>query len=280
VIGYCVVIVAMVVLRLFQRQHLLESSAAAEAAKAETEKPTISFANSFFALFKPRPLTISGDVSVARRRKMYFRLTAIVRRVILYPIVPILTQMGNIVVAVILQFYGSVSYEILFVSYVGTSVQGLLHFVAFCFDPTIHDAVRAEFYSSSSSNDGYDEMPRKANSIQKERQEHEEEGMSVSEEEIPEKPRATSIDSLANVPLPALSSWRIMPNDGLPMAPGATYSSMSPTVVNPYAFGATYSSINLGQIQRDREDSAELWDGSPIQVGMEDVELDASFRHL
>jgi len=146
-----------------------------------------------------------------------------------------------------------------------TSMQGLLHFMAFCFDPTVHDAVRAEFYNSE------EETYKK---------DTEEEEILVLDEKIPEKPRTMSIDSLANVPLPALSSWRIMPGDGLPMAPGATYSSMSP--VDPYVFGATYSSINLGQSNfwNQRTGSVESWDGSPIQVGMEDVELDASFRHL
>jgi len=273
VVLYCTVIVVVVSVRLIREQVVLEDTPV-------TEKPLGNLADRqprgsevvFKSLYGPRPF--STEVDITRQREMHGKMTTIVRRIVLYTLIPVCTQTGNVIVAMSLYFTGRASYGLLMWSYVGTSMQGLLNFGAFCFDPAVLSALDA--YLDFGSN-----KPIYGPKI-----EASPPGTPTTPPEAAERPRNMSVDSLAAVPLPAMSSWRMMATDDMPMAPGATYASMSPTVANPESFGATYSSINLStgaqrtEPFRDREESVDLWDGSPIQVGMETIEFDPSFRHL
>jgi hypothetical protein len=76
-------------------------------------------------------------VTNTRRIKRQQELGLLLRRIVLYPVVPIVTQSFNIVATMLLYTQATQPYAVLLLSYIGTSIQGLLNFLAFSMDPSV-----------------------------------------------------------------------------------------------------------------------------------------------
>ncbi|ORY06476.1 hypothetical protein K493DRAFT_296005 [Basidiobolus meristosporus CBS 931.73] len=67
-------------------------------------------------------------------------MNKVVRRVILYPIIPILTQSFNLISELDIYLNKRINYTFLLLSFIGTSSQGILNAIVFLVDPAIQNA--------------------------------------------------------------------------------------------------------------------------------------------
>jgi len=80
---------------------------------------------------------------IRQRRERLGDMERLLARVWAYLLIPLITQTGNIAATTELQLTDNVSFWLLLVSYIGTSIQGMLNSGAFIFlDPSVRQAMR------------------------------------------------------------------------------------------------------------------------------------------
>jgi len=77
------------------------------------------------------------------RRRKRATLLRIMKRIILYPVVPIITQSMNLVVTMQAYVLGYNTFVLLLLCFIGTSVQGLLNALVFLMDPNVKSCLTA-----------------------------------------------------------------------------------------------------------------------------------------
>lgn len=83
-------------------------------------------------------------------------------RILLYPTIPIITQTPNIIVAMDIYIAKRSLFWLVLVSFIATSIQGILNMVVFCTDPMIIPSLK-EIFSvwRFSNNNGTKEVEEK-----------------------------------------------------------------------------------------------------------------------
>ena len=81
------------------------------------------------------------DATQERKEWLRRRVSVLVRRIMLYPLVPLFSQTANIVLEVQLYLTKHTPAILFQLSFYTTSVQGLLNVVAYCLDPDVQDAL-------------------------------------------------------------------------------------------------------------------------------------------
>jgi hypothetical protein len=182
-------------------------------------------------------------------------LTRVVRRVVWYPLVPVITQTPNVGVAIAMYASQQVPFWLLLLSYVGTSMQGVLHFVAFCFDPAVQDAVSKWRHVEPlhEKRVRFDTLDEK--SVEP-----------LLQPEMARRPvkRSDTMDSVSRIPLPALAAWRFQTP---PMYPEPMYERRD-TLASRFTVGSSWETFPSLEEEED-----EYWLQASMQIGMEVVQF-------
>jgi hypothetical protein len=136
---YCLVVVVIVSRKLVQESRVLDQTIRAYPEQSVEQ--------------------LQPSSTAVRRRKRQLQILHLVRRLMLYPLIPMLTESWNIIVAMLIYTQNDAPFWLVFVSFQATSVQGLLNAIAFFLDPAILHAIDVWRTETTSEEEDEQETP-------------------------------------------------------------------------------------------------------------------------
>jgi hypothetical protein len=148
VVVYCLAVIAAVLVRINKEADSLDIATVMTGTKSQTSSitsppPSPTFPPSpTLGAFGPESSVVNPNVAkhMLKKRKRK-NLARILKRIILYPLIPVITQTPNLIVTMQASATGSNTFFIVWLSFAANSIQGMLNCIIFFIDPAVKSGI-------------------------------------------------------------------------------------------------------------------------------------------